>query len=69
MIEFGLWTLLCYTYRLQVMFVLVSLITGDFEINSICKPPKHKVKVLNIKVNFSNDRAMKHFCRNVVIAQ
>ena len=32
---------------------LVSLITGEFE----------------IKVYASNDRAMKHFCRNVVIAQ
>ena len=34
-----------------------------------CEPPKCKVKVLNIKVNSSNDSAMKHFCRNVVIAQ
>ena len=49
------------------MYLLVSLITGDFEINSL-EPPKGEVKVLNVKVNY-NDSAMKHFCRIVVIAQ
>ena len=46
---------LCFAINLSTSsnVFLVSLITGEFE----------------IKVYASNDRAMKHFCRNVVIAQ